>query len=1075
MANNIVLDFESRDSEIEKTIKNIKEGLDSFSVSDLDDGFSRSNEAAMGLDKTLKSVKDTLNSIKAMRTELQDTLSKSGGPKSVRNIRRKQEERLGSYQLELQDTLSDANRYSEPNRQKRLSRVIPSSQTNYKDPKIGDTASMWESRYSYKQNVSNTRAASRKDIRDASDLNRSLLGANKKIDNANASGGTISALGYAGIKRNLENARQGIFNEDGSKKIDDVQKRIAESTSNRIDARQKILNIGNNANNQHRELTSAEKDQVQKLKAQIESSEQFTKAQTDYAETLRKLNATYQQSTQKVDSIQRVAPNQGTLRGEIYKNSRRIANGMVLAPMAVAGGLAASGNNIINQEQPYTRNLGAANGTYNSRSATVLAENEGRKYGIKGSEMLAAEDAYVSGAGYQSKEDVSSAGLQTGLLAKLTGASVEDSTKLTSTYASTTDNANSKGLKDLQNVFYGSIKQAGLDKYGKSQLEALNTLQSQVSASNGGSITNSQAQNLAMMQSLFASTKDKSLQGQSGAQVMSGMDKFIRSGTENPAMQYALMNSDPSKYNGSYAGFANIITQSQKGITDPKNMKAVLNMADSFGGNDQQKSAYMSMFTGQNITAKQASSLMKLNKSGKLDEMSDKDYKNYLKQEGITNSKSDLKKQQSSEDSKYDKGQANLERAQTQMGELARRMTTLGLTTFGANSALLIFTSSLVAAAGSIARTAATRGIGDAISRGASKRTGGTSGGYTGGSRSKGDGGGRGPSGGSSGGWFSNATDRVKNSKVGQATSATYGRAKSSRVGQAIGRTAGRVRNSGFASKASSITGKTLGGIEKGASHLGRLGSKLGGAAGWIGAGLTAIDVVGQATQKGVSTKQKGKNIGGSLGSIGGGILGGVATGAAAGSVVPGIGTAAGAAVGLGGSILGSIFGGKIGSGVGGLFGGMFGQSDKSSKKKDDEATTNKKAEVERKREKNIRDDKSFVNEYNNKVGNSKKSSKSSDDDTEKVSASDEESPLLAAMKSAENSKKKGKGSATSGNSSTLTSASGNGTINVVVSGTVKHTGDVNDLSQVKTSIFGDDGAIENLLGVISGNETKRV
>ena len=139
--------------------------------------------------------------------------------------------------------------------------------------------------------------------------------------------------------------------------------------------------------------------------------------------------------------------------------------------------------------------------------------------------------------------------------------------------------------------------------------------------------------------------------------------------------------------------------------------------------------------------------------------------------------------------------------------------------------------------------------------------------------------------------------------------------------------------------------------------------------------------------------------------------------------------------------VLGGMAGDAIGSGIGSLF-------DNKTIDKDDQANTNKKSAIEKQREKNIKDDTTLTDKQlralNKNLNGSGSGTRSSTTGT---------SPYDKAL--SEQGKKSSKPSSNT----------------VVVSGTINHTGNVADTSQLQANT---QNAINNLLSVPSANEQTR-
>lgn len=583
----------------------------------------------------------------------------------------------------------------------------------------------------------------------------------------------------------------------------------------------------------------------------------------------------------------------------------------VYAGISAARNMFSSGENTLRAEQADTRSLTAANGTYDSYRMRRMSEKAGIQYGISGSEMLAAENQYIQGAGYQSNGDVTLAGARTGILAKTTGATVADSTSLTGTYASAINGANSSDLSQFQHTFEGALDKSGMTKYGASQVKALDKLLSTVASQNGGSLTKEQANNLANLQGIAASTGDKALMGQAGANTLSTINGSITSG-DNSLVRTGLIMSNPKKYGNGIQGWANQRQAMSEGLANKDIQNIVLGNGGPLGKLDAKSRAAIVGVNVGNISPDRMQKLQEAyQKNGKLSSKQ-------LQELGATSEANKLDKQSSSIEGKNDRNDASQQAAETQLGQMTNYLKATtgalaadigGLSAFG--TALRIATTTI----GSVAPVKAGRYAASIL---------------TGGNRNTSK---YALNNGSVSGvpttWNERLSNKIntgggkvgsylRNTQVGQGVSG----AATSFLGSNLvtGTTAKATKLSSAvanSSKLNAIRGVTTSALGRGASALGRIAPYAYGAY----EGYQAI------TDK----QNRGSHIGGGIGSIAGTALG----------------SFFGGPIGM---VLGGMAGDAIGKGVGSLF-------DNKSVDKDDQANTNKKSAIEKQREKNIKDD----------------------------------------------------------------------------------------------------------------------
>lgn len=1016
MADKISLEFEARDEQLNSQIKALRAELESLGDSA---NYSESlNQNLSSLDANIRKVEALRRSISLATKEV---MGLSVNPGGTTKSREKQQQSLDSLRDTTHSAISAYNSTRGVDRP--ISNATPLKGTpSFYTPRLNEPAIMARQREDARAQLSLERSRYSDLARDAGTNNRSLLQSNRRINTRIQSGGFISTGERITANNNLNNARS-ILTENGrfsdtNGRINNLRGSLSTNNSLRDSLQQRIKDITGDGTN---ELSEEQKRTVQQLEQQRELLEKQNQGIKSYTARLEEVKKNYDNLESSLgDQNAKFAPTSG-LSGIMFKRSQNIANGIVYGAAAGAGGLAMQGNSIINQEQPLTRAIGANNGTYDSRAAQLSAQRAGMPYGLTGNDMLQSEMAYMQGRGFTGNSDMQNAGVNTGMFAKLNGLTVAQSSALTSVYANNS-NGDAQGLKDVQDTFYGALKQAGLTNRSYSQSSQLSSILGNYASARGGQTTTGGLSEQVAMQSALGSTNNSALLGQNGANFMNQMSSsIIGQGANSSFMQLALMRSNPQKYNGTYQGYANIIDQTQNGL-DATNLKAITGVSDMVGGN-RSSSFFANMLKqnfGVNVTTKTASDIQGLVSSGKLDGLDSKQTITQLQKAGAISSDQAKQMQQGSSDASYDKGQASFEKAATSIGNLTRNISSLALRATGGSAALTILGTAAMGAAATLGKIGLSTGLSNMIKNGTG--TGGGSG--TGGT---------GLFGGFGTGNKGAANTETRMGRLAQRTSIT-GRLANSKPVQAISSgldTLAATRAGGFVTNTAS---KATGLFSSVGSKLLPIGKKAlnfaGKAAPWAQVGLTGIQAVSDIAG-GASKKQIGSDIGGGAGTI--------------------LGTLLGMPFGPLGMLAGGTIGGAIGNAGGSLIGGLFGNE--GSKQKDDESLTNRKIQAETLRSKNIKDDNSFVNKYGRTVN--KKDVLKDSSPSNSVSSDDSVSPF-------ENYKNTGanKGSAGSG-----------GTTRVVVSGTVNHTGEVADMSQVNVSV---DGVLSNLFPNVNGNETTR-
>lgn len=887
--------------------------------------------------------------------------------------------------------------------------------------------------------------------RNLSDIGRSAQGAIETLENSRESGEYVTGKRYQSARRTLEAAREALYGKDenGNDRRDNLnntaqrQNDAKQIRLDSINAQKKIQSALNGDNSRAGEYANMNEDYLQnelgKHREQVKLLDEELKALNKQQAQLDKLKSRYEELGESLSQTNYVAPNrqENPMKYAMYTNPGRFIAGGVGAPLATLGMFAKSGMGVIDADRQYTRNIGSANGTYNSNPIRRSAETAGQRYGFSGQQMLQAQASYLEGAGYQGSDDLNQAGIRSNLFARLNGASLDEGNALTSTYANNVNNADSQSMKAFQQTFYGAIKQAGLDKYGKSQLTALTSLASTVAGNNGGVLTQGQMQNLALTQTALASTGEKSLMGQNGAQTLATLDNKLRGASSDSATQFLMMAGNPSEFNGTAKGYANILKASQDGISNPRSLQAMMDgwqntygqTLSNSGLSQDDQDAYLGQFLG--VNRKTAGAVRRVSSKKGFDNLTTSQYKSQLQQAGLTEEEANKVTQQSSDDASSDKASANVEKASTQIGEFANTIknTTLGLV--GANSTLLLFTAAVASAATSLGGLALNAKAGQLVKDYASSSVSGI--GKSTSTASKVAGG---------AGTLSKSGGVLMNTFGGKVAEGGRMARTLSTVDRGINATVGTASKIGNAVTATKIGGAVVNGASK-------VGGTLAKGVGMFGKLAPGLSLLGNALDIGTNVtnmfdpkataQSRNSGRGGMVGMGIGGTIGGLI-----GSVVPGAGTVVGASIG---ASLGNI----VGNGIGGLFKGK-----NSSTTSNESALADKRLQAEKLRQQNIKNDDAVVDKW----GRVKSPFETFKGGTTKTKSADSStSPFEASSGSAEGGKK-GKGSTSD--------------VNIVVSGTIKHEGKVDTAEDLSASISGDTGIPANLFSILGANETAR-
>lgn len=780
-------------------------------------------------------------------------------------------------------------------------------------------------------------------------------------------------------------------------------------------------------------LSANEKNELGMLQKEVQNNDKLVNSIKSEIDMTAKLEKEFVKLKNAESDIKEVTP------------SRRSA----FATYAMVGavrGMSSSGQQILASQQADTRAISASSGQYNSYQVRKQAESAGLPYGISGSEMLANESAFIQGAGNNGEADRTLAGERTGILSRLTGATAEESRSLTSSYAQNVNGASGQGLQQFQQVFEGAMSKSDMTKYGASQVKALDTLISTVARNNGGSLSQAQAEDLARTQGQLASSGDKALMGQNGANTLSQVDSSIRNGMSDPLLRNQFLMSDPQKFGNGIQGWAEQTEQMQKGATS-ENLKTLFNSKTGILGQVDDKTKEVLIGNSLGLTGE---------KAGKLNDALTKNggkqlSKKQMKDIGVTYEDGQYKEYSDSSDGKNDRNAASTEQASAQLGQWTKMLKTNVAMLLQADSSLALFNTTIRTVITSLEAVAPIKG-GRMFASGIAKANSGNrysdmrqtdaSGNRTSflASAAAGEAAG-------AGSWRQRATNSLENGggKLGSKIRGTSLGGSLVTGATSVVNSSAVAKGANMYSKASGVAGRVSGRIMsnpvvQGASRLANGASNVVGTV--AGKALPFIPAALEAGQA-VSDKQnRGAHVGGAVGSVAGTIAGGL-TGN------PLIAMAA------------SMGGQWLGSKVGGLF-------DSQAKRKDDEANTQKKSAVESKREKNIKADSALTDKQLRLAGKSGKNKGGREGTTKNNNSFDNtiENTNKADGVKKQTAKEKAKAKATKSSSS-----GSNGQAKVLVSGTINHTGTVADTSQLDAQT---NEALNRLLTNPSANEMTR-
>lgn len=246
---------------------------------------------------------------------------------------------------------------------------------------------------------------------------------------------------------------------------------------------------------------------------------------------------------------------------------------------------------------------------------------------------------YLQNAGFHGVGDISSAVGNMGRFSRATGIDANTTASFFGTMAQT-GGMNGGQMKDFQDAFVGAIKETGMEGRQQQQLQALQSIVQNVGADK--QLSNSQVNSIVGLQGLLASSGNRSLQGQSGADFMNQMNSGIQNGFFNNQMR--LIFGAGTKFQGG-AGMWQLEKQMNAGIVGKEglaNLQTMTGYAMANGGSSKGMQNYafsqMAHQMGMNLTTDQIEAFMNMAREGKLTEANVKKFEDNAKKVGAKQS-----------------------------------------------------------------------------------------------------------------------------------------------------------------------------------------------------------------------------------------------------------------------------------------------------------------------------------------------------------------------------------------------------------------------------------------------------
>lgn len=654
---------------------------------------------------------------------------------------------------------------------------------------------------------------------------------------------------------------------------------------------QELRNVRKNFNGspQERQMYESQlQDNIKMRYKEIEALKKFDDTVQSTVDRLERAN-----STMASGGVRQQA-DPSSIEGIMNSRAPSISMAVLGSVMAVVGSMYSRGGTANEAMRNPTISIGQRTGNYDFRSIRKANQEMGLESGLgyKGGDMLAFQDTVLSNMGYTNDEDLSASTRQ---MAEGARAIPVDQTELSNTLGELMKVGAISGkdqIRGIEEGFLGAIQKSGMAGREKDQLQALQTLTSQMFSGRNGS--NEELKNTMAIQTLISSGGDRSMQGTAGAEALSSIDAGIRGGVDNKNLR--LMYGGGTKYQ-SLGGKFQQRRDMAKGISDPDLIKTMFDSAKTFGGAsglDGEKEAFIQIANsemGANLSADQVDALYKASNNGQ-DFNNDK-IKQIMKdmeEDGSSKYDKNAEGYKDSKEATADRAEAVAEKQASYLNDLGDAVRKVKSELGGLSSPIYALGAAAIAASVAMA-TSAAMSVGSSVIKGATSSLFGA---------------GAGAAGASAGG-------------------AGLGSLGAGAAGVGGGLWAGT----------KALGGKALGVGAKAGGKLASMAPALAKVAPWMSVGTAALDGFGGAKRSDAWLGEDGSKASGKVNSFVGGVLGGTgdglggkesggskALGIAGGTLKgAGIGALIGSVVPVVGTAIGAVVGGAIG-GIGSAIGG---------------------------------------------------------------------------------------------------------------------------------------------------------
>src|SRR5699024_685597 len=407
-------------------------------------------------------------------------------------------------------------------------------------------------------------------------------------------------------------------------KVDSYESQRKQNQRNLSQAREQYSNYGKQQQDLTNRRASGQINKAQYEK-ELASIKMEMKAREELISNYEKLGAEldktvqyYRGSVQQDFQTREVDQQRGTFGRMVQERLPSIGSHAMMGTTAVATGLYMKGASLSETNRPMVTSLGQNSDNMDIDSVRnaygdLSIDN---KLGYNSTDMLKMATSYESSVGHKSDEDTMAGTKQLAIGGRSLGIQDQEAYQESMGQIMHTGGVNSDNMKEMQDAFLGGIKQSGMVGRQDEQLKALGSIAEQ--SGQGRTLTEDQMSNLTAMQSTFAESGSKGLQGEQGANAINSIDQGLKNGMNSSYARIAM--GWGTQYQGLEGGY-DLQKRMDEGISNPENLTDMADMATQMGGSEKEQKYLFNRSMkeiGANLTMEQSDEIFKDAQSGKL-------------------------------------------------------------------------------------------------------------------------------------------------------------------------------------------------------------------------------------------------------------------------------------------------------------------------------------------------------------------------------------------------------------------------------------------------------------------------